>query len=469
MLLRKGNWGLAGPELGIRNWGLVFIYEELVFVAMFKLKFLSAAVVCLLVLGNLGFFATGNGGKWLQLSVAEARSGGGRSRGGSFSRPSSNRPSSSPPRSGGSSSGYSPSRPAGSSYNPPRDSAPSSAPQSGGNTGGRVRGGDWDRRPTVTPAPVPNYPSYPQSQPYPYNPPRYPSGGGTTVIVPVPVPQPQPRYYPYPAQTPYYPSQPVPAQTPYYPSDPSVAQPVPPSYPAGGDYRSGRSSNNGGLWSFLLFLLICGGILFIVWMILRNQNKSSPQSELENDIVTVTKLQVALLAEARHIQAELSDLAVNCDLETAEGLTQFLQESALALLRSPEYWSHVLCSSQTVNSREEAQQVFEQLSIKERSNFSAETLSNVGGYVQRRSPVPVDGDEGPAAYIVVTFLVGTADDKPLFDKIYSAEQLRGALTRLAGISPDYLLVFELLWSPQEATDSLTYDELLTEYSDLIQI
>ncbi|MCT7948589.1 DUF1517 domain-containing protein [Ancylothrix sp. C2] len=444
---------------------------------MFKLKFLSAAVVCFLVLGDIGFFAPRNGGKWLQLSVAEARSGGGRSRGGSFSRPSSNRPSSSPSRSSGSSSGYSPSRPAGSSYNPPRDSAPSAPPRSSGNTGGRARGGDWDRRPTVTPVPVPNYPSrgggyspnYPPSQPYPYNPPRYPSGGGTTVIVPVPVPQPQPRYYPYPAQPPYYPSQPVPAQTPYYPSGGSVAQPVPPSYPAGGDYRSGRSSNNGGLWSFLLFLLICGGILLIAWMILSKKNRHSPQSELDNDIVTVTKLQVALLAEARHIQAELSDLAVNSDLETAEGLTQFLQESALALLRSPEYWSHVLCTSQTVKSREEAQQVFEQFSIKERSNFSAETLSNVGGYVQRRSPAPVDGDEGPAAYIVVTFLVGTADDKPLFDKIYSAEHLRAVLTRLAGITSDYLFVFELLWSPQEATDTLTYDELLTEYADMIQI
>lgn len=451
--------------MGIGKRGLVFIYEELVFVAMFKLKLLPAAVVCFLVLGDVGFVAPGNGGKWLQLSVAEAKSGGGRSKTGSFSRPSSKGSSSSPPRSSPNSSG--PRRPSGSSYSPPRDSAPSSAPPSSGNTGGRLRGGDgFKRQPTVTPVPVPNYPSrvpspnYPQSQ-------RYPSGGGTRVIVPVP--QPQPRYYPYPAQTPYYPSQPVQAPTGYYPSSPSVAQPVSPSYPVGGDYRSSRSSDGGGMWGFWLFLLICGGILLIAWMILSSKNKPSAQSELENDIVTVSKLQVALLAEASHIQAELSDLTVNADLERPEGLIQFLQESALAVLRSSEYWSHVLCTSQTVNSREEAQQVFEQLSIKERSNFSAETLSNVGGYIQRRSPMPVDGDEGPASYIVVTFLVGTADDKPLFDNIYSAEHLRDVLTRLAGVTSDYLLVFELLWSPQEATDSLTDNEFLREYSEMIPI
>jgi uncharacterized membrane protein len=332
----------------------------------------------------------------------------------------------------------------------------------------------------VTPVPVPNpprggggyIPSYPQSQPYPYNPPRYPSGGGTTVIVPVPVPQPQPGYYPsqpVPVQTPYYPSQPVPVQTPYYPSNPSVAQPVPPTYAPGGDYRSSRSSG-GGLWSFLLFLLIAGGILLIVWMILaKKDTANSTQSELDNDIVTVSKLQVALLAEGRYVQRELSDLAVNSDVETPEGLAQFLQESALVLLRSPEYWSHVLCSSQTLKSREEAKQVFDELSIKERSKFSAETLSNVGGYVQRRSPVPVDGDEEPTAYIVVTFLVATANDQPLFDKIYSAEDLQQVLTKLASIGSDYLFVFELLWSPQEETDSLTYDELVTEYSELISI
>lgn len=31
------------------------------------------------------------------------------------------------------------------------------------------------------------------------------------------------------------------------------------------------------------------------------------------------------------------------------------------------------------------------------------------------------------------------------------------------------MIFELLWSPQDPSDSLTDDELLAGYSDLIQI
>ncbi len=34
---------------------------------------------------------------------------------------------------------------------------------------------------------------------------------------------------------------------------------------------------------------------------------------------------------------------------------------------------------------------------------------------------------------------------------------------------DYLMMFELIWSPQVETDSLTYDELLTEYTNMAQI
>ncbi len=65
--------------------------------------------------------------------------------------------------------------------------------------------------------------------------------------------------------------------------------------------------------------------------------------------------------------------------------------------------------------------------------------------------------------------MGTADDNPLFKEIHTREELQAALQKVASIRSDYLMVFELLWSPQSETDSLTYDELLTEYTDMIQL
>jgi uncharacterized membrane protein len=191
--------------------------------------------------------------------------------------------------------------------------------------------------------------------------------------------------------------------------------------------------------------------------------------ELENNTVTVSKVQVALLAQARETQLELNRIGTQIDTSTSEGLQELLQESVLALLRTPENWSHALGSSQTVKSLEAAEALFNQLAIAERSKFSVETLTNVGGNKKRYQEFKPDPDKGPASYIVVTLLVGTAHDQPLFQQIRTTEELKDVLQKLASLPADYLLVFELLWTPQEETDSFTYEELLTEYADMMQI
>jgi uncharacterized membrane protein len=192
-------------------------------------------------------------------------------------------------------------------------------------------------------------------------------------------------------------------------------------------------------------------------------------NELENDIVTISKLQVALRSSVRSLQSELSELTLEADTQTPEGLSQLLEASALALLRNSENWTHVLGSSQTISTREEAETVFKRLSIEERTKFSAETLTNVDGKIRQRELVEPDPGKEPGAYIVVTLLIGTADDQPLFTLLDSAQAMQEALKKVAAIRSDYLMVFELLWTPQVETDTLTEAELATEYADLVGI
>jgi uncharacterized membrane protein len=47
--------------------------------------------------------------------------------------------------------------------------------------------------------------------------------------------------------------------------------------------------------------------------------------------------------------------------------------------------------------------------------------------------------------------------------------MQEALKKIASMRSDYLMVFELLWSPQVETDTLTEAELATEYADLVAI
>lgn len=196
--------------------------------------------------------------------------------------------------------------------------------------------------------------------------------------------------------------------------------------------------------------------------------KTMNQNELENDIVTVSTLQIALTAQAGTIQSKLSQLSLTANTQTQEGLMQLLQASVQALLENAQYWTYVLGSSETVSSREEAETVFNKLSLQERSKFTAETLSNVDGKIIQQQ-VELDPDEGLPAYIVVTLLIGTADDQPLFKNLTSAQAVKQALEKVTAISLDYLMVFELLWSPQTETDALTQEELLSEYRDMVAI
>jgi len=97
-----------------------------------------------------------------------------------------------------------------------------------------------------------------------------------------------------------------------------------------------------------------------------------------------------------------------------------------------------------------------------------ESLSNVNGVVSTQSIEPPEPNE-TSAYVVVTLLLGTENDNPLFGDIYTTSVLRDVLENITMMVPRYLLVFELLWSPQESKDSLTEAELATEYKELVAI
>jgi uncharacterized membrane protein len=191
-------------------------------------------------------------------------------------------------------------------------------------------------------------------------------------------------------------------------------------------------------------------------------------NELDNAIFTISKVQVALLAQARPIQAELNQLASVLDTGTEQGLAQLMQESVLSLLRNPENWSHALVSSETVKGFEKADALFTNLSVAERSKYTVETLTNVGGRKLSKAFNP-NAEKGPASYIVVTLLVGTAHDRPIFAPVHNVQELQQALQKLASIPAEYLKVFEVIWTPQDSGDTLTYDELLAQYPDMVQL
>ena len=68
----------------------------------------------------------------------------------------------------------------------------------------------------------------------------------------------------------------------------------------------------------------------IIWAIFLRPKKNQALLGLGNDTFTISKLQVALLAQAREVQARLTELSLDVDTDTPEGLMTLMQEAAIA-------------------------------------------------------------------------------------------------------------------------------------------
>lgn len=230
----------------------------------------------------------------------------------------------------------------------------------------------------------------------------------------------------------------------------------------------------GGLFTLLIFFAVAS---FLVQSFRRVRSEDDlGYGSASNPTIGVARLQVGLLANARELQSDLDKLAVSANTSSSEGLAQVLQETTLALLRHPEYWTHASSTAQQTRLAS-AEAEFNRLLLTERSKFSRETLSNVNNQLKQ---APIDAllagqeeqgalisqsAEGPGEYIVVTLLVGAQGELKL-PTINSSEDLRKALGILGGISSDRLLALEVLWTPQAEGDVLTRDDLLVEYPNL---
>jgi uncharacterized membrane protein len=230
----------------------------------------------------------------------------------------------------------------------------------------------------------------------------------------------------------------------------------------------------GGLFGILIFFALAN---FAVQTFRRVASDGGEEvGYSSNPKISVTRLQVGLLAQARELQTELNHLAETADTESSVGSAQVLQEASLALMRHPEYW--VYAGGGTSQARlNSAESEFNRLSLAERSKFSEETLTNVNNQLKGATASkalsstgeldnPTDLiNQGPGEYIIVTLLAATLG-KTEIPNINSSEDLRQALSLFGGIPSDKLLAFEILWTPQAEGDTLTSDDLLAEYPDL---
>lgn len=225
----------------------------------------------------------------------------------------------------------------------------------------------------------------------------------------------------------------------------------------------------GGLFSILIFIAIAN---FLV----RSFSSITSGGEgigIDRSTVSVAQVQVGLLSTARELQQELNELARSADTSSVTGRAMVLQESTLALLRHPEYWVYGSTESQQT-SMDAAEAKFNQLSLSERSKFTAETLSNVDNLIRQedRDALPTNEIElanttveESGEYIIATIIIGV-DGKLSLPTINDSDTLKQALQQMGSIGSDRLLAVEVLWTPQAEGDTLTTNDILAQYPNL---
>jgi uncharacterized membrane protein len=259
--------------------------------------------------------------------------------------------------------------------------------------------------------------------------------------------------------------------------------PAPRTYaPSGGGYYPGGGIGFpflfplfgfGGGFGGLFTLMIVFAIANFLVQSFRNTGNGegddyATSTSVTNPPVSVAKLQVGLLAAARGLQDDLNRLALTADTGSAAGLAKLLQETTLALLRHPEYWAYGASEDKQTRLLS-AEQEFNRYTLSTRSTFSAETLSNVNNQLsQANPPIALTGDGvmmEPGEYIMATLVVA-AQGKLDLPNIRSTEDLRRALGQIGAIASDHLLAVEVLWTPQQSGETLTADEMISQYPDL---
>ncbi|ESA36138.1 membrane protein [Leptolyngbya sp. Heron Island J] len=219
----------------------------------------------------------------------------------------------------------------------------------------------------------------------------------------------------------------------------------------------------GGLFSLLVFFAIAS---FLVRSF-RSTGIGEGETYTPNPTVSVARLQVGLLAKARHLQDDLNRLATSADTSSSSGLAKVLQESTLSLLRHPEYWTYA--DTDTVQTKLASAEVeFNRLALTERSKFSHEAVSNVNNQLSGNNSATLpDADSSlqSGQYIIATVIVAT-QGKLTIPKVNSDQDLNQALNQIGAIPSDSLMAVEVLWTPQASGETLTNDEVIAQYPNL---
>jgi len=192
---------------------------------------------------------------------------------------------------------------------------------------------------------------------------------------------------------------------------------------------------------------------------------------------SVVKVSVAMEVpdrdDSNSILSVLDRLAQTSRTDSRVGIQNLTSQVALELLRRRSSISSASSSYKHYRDPQKASRDFQTKSVQERSKFEREGVSKFGGVdysVQGSSKIVKKGD-GNATMAVVTLILNIDGDSTKLPKINSLSDVEEALRKIASDAKvdDCLQSAEILWTPEDRSESLSFRDIVADYPELRSI
>jgi uncharacterized membrane protein len=260
--------------------------------------------------------------------------------------------------------------------------------------------------------------------------------------------------------------------------NPYAMSPVMPYYGGGPGVIS---YNRGpGLFEILFF----GGTLFTVANILSNAGRAVNEDDIGDSRrssflgagTSVVQMSVALEVPNRDdpnsILSVLDRLAQTARTDSRVGIQNLTSQVALELLRRRSSIASATSSYQHFRDPNKASREYQAISVNERSKFEQELVSKFGGvdYSLQKGTNKPTLESDKATMAVVTIILSAYEDSATINvpKINSISDVEDALRKIASDAKadDFLQSAEILWTPEDRTETLTRADVIADYPEL---
>jgi uncharacterized membrane protein len=175
----------------------------------------------------------------------------------------------------------------------------------------------------------------------------------------------------------------------------------------------------------------------------------------------------------------LDRLAETSKTDSRVGVQQLTSQVAIELLRRKSSFTAGYAQAQHFDNTNKGQREYNRMSVQERSKFEKELVSKFSGVDYNRQSAPsrggaTSGINASSTMAVITILLNISGDttsKGIPTPIRSVKDLERALQRIASdvIIDDCLTSAEILWTPEDRTESLTFRDVVADYPELTNV